>query len=102
MKWSRTFRNVTVGALLVLSGACATASGRAYLRVGPPAPLIERRIDAPGPGYVWQPGYYRWDGRAYVWVSGHYTRAPRARARWESGHWSHDRHGWYWVEGRWR
>ncbi len=102
MTWSRAFKNLTIGALVVVSGACVTTSGRVYLRLGPPAPVIERRIDAPGLGYVWQPGYYRWDGRGYVWVSGHYERAPRGRARWESGHWSHDRHGWYWVEGRWR
>jgi hypothetical protein len=93
------------GALLVslTSAACvAPASGRLYVRVGPPAPVYEVRTVAPGPGYVWVTGYHRWDGRGYVWVPGRWELPPRPRARWAPGHWSHDRGGYYWVEGRWR
>jgi hypothetical protein len=84
------------------SAACVPPSGRVYLRVGPPAPIVEARPVVPGPGFVWVDGYYRWDGRAYVWVPGRWLRAPHARARWIPGHWVHDRRGWYFVEGRWR
>jgi len=48
------------------------------------------------------PGYYRYDGRAYVWVGGRYERPPRARARWVAGHWQQERRGWFWVDGHWR
>jgi hypothetical protein len=51
---------------------------------------------------VWVPGYYRYDGRAYLWVAGRYERPPRARARWVSGHWQQDGPGWFWVDGHWR
>lgn len=102
MRISRSFINAAVGALLFVTAACATPSGRVYLRVGPPAPIVERRIEAPGPGYIWQPGYYRWDGREYRWVPGRYELAPRPRATWVPGHWAHDRGGWYWIDGRWR
>jgi WXXGXW repeat (2 copies) len=89
---------------LTISG-CATAAPavRAYVRIGPPAPIVEARTFAPGPGYVWIAGYHRWDGAAYVWVPGQWERPPRARARWAAGHWVHNgRRGWYFVDGRWR
>lgn len=89
------------GAALVLP-ACAAPVSRAYVRVGPPAPVVERIVPAPGSGYVWVPGFYRWDGRGYLWVPGRQVRPPRARAVWAPGHWTHERRGWFWVEGRWR
>jgi WXXGXW repeat (2 copies) len=82
--------------------ACATPRGRVYVRVGPPAPVVERRIVAPGPGYVWVPGYYMWNGAAYVLAPGRWARPPRARAVWVPAHWQRDRHGWFIIEGHWR
>jgi hypothetical protein len=73
-----------------------------YVLVGPPAPIVETRVIAPGPGYVWVSGYHVWDGRAYVWRPGRWDRAPRASARWVPARWVRDRHGWYLVEGHWR
>jgi len=101
----KTFVSVTLlAAVLVSSAACATAAprGRVYLRVGPPAPLVETRIVSPGPGYVWVPGAYRWERNAYLWVPGRWDRPPRARAVWVPARWAHDRRGWYVVEGHWR
>jgi len=37
-------------------------------------------------GYVWTPGYWRWEGRRHVWVP---------------GHWMRERPGYYWVPERW-
>ena len=88
--------------MIATSSACAAPRGRVYVRVGPPAPVVERVVVAPGPGYVWTPGFYRWDGRAYAWVPGRYVLPPRARAVWVPGHWTRERHGWFWVEGHWR
>jgi hypothetical protein len=96
---------VIVASALAASTACASVEprGRVYVRVGPPAPLVETRIVAPGPGYVWIPGYHAWDGRAYVWRPGRWDRGPRANARWVPARWVNDRrHGWYLVEGHWR
>jgi hypothetical protein len=108
MGFGRGLRTTVAG--LVLTGsligtvACASAAprGRMYLRVGPPAPIVETRVVSPGPGYVWLPGFYRWEGRNYVWIPGRWDRAPRAHARWVPAHWVHDRRGWYMAEGRWR
>jgi hypothetical protein len=51
---------------------------------------------------VWIAGYHRWDGRAYVWVPGHWALPPRPRRAWVPAHWEHDRRGWFFVDGHWR
>jgi YXWGXW repeat-containing protein len=89
-------------ALLAGASGCVAATGRVYVRTGPPVRVVEARSVAPGPGFVWIEGYHRWDGRAYLWIPGRWDRAPRARAVWVPGHWAQERRGWYWVEGRWR
>jgi hypothetical protein len=97
-------RNVTaamvVAASLFVASACA--SGRVFVRVGPPPVRVEAVGIAPGPRYVWLPGYYRWDNAGYVWVPGRYELPPRPRARWVPPHWERGRRGWYFVAGHWR
>ena len=93
------------GLLAVVFGgilALAPLSAQVVVRVGPPAPLVERRAPAPGPGYVWTPGYHRWDGRAYVWMPGAWVRPPHPHAHWVRAHWVHRHGGWVLVEGHWR
>ena len=92
----------TILAASIFATACAGASGRVYVRSGPPPIRAEVVGVAPGPGYVWVPGYYNYDRGGYVWVGGRWDRPPRVRARWVQGHWQRDRHGWYYVEGHWR
>jgi hypothetical protein len=89
-------------ATLVVATACTAPRGRLYVRVGPPAPIIETRIAAPGPGYVWLPGFYAWNGAAYAWRPGRWERPIRPRAVWVPGRWVRERRGWYFVEGHWR
>ena len=48
------------------------ASAQVYVHIGPPPPAPREIVPAPmHRGWVWQAGYYRWDGRRYVWVPGH-------------------------------
>jgi WXXGXW repeat (2 copies) len=100
----RLMRGVFAAALLsmVLSAIPASASTRVFVRVGPPAPIVEVRPVAPGPRYVWVEGYHRWDGRAYAWMPGRWVVPPRARAVWVPGRWVHEKRGYYWVDGHWR
>lgn len=88
--------------MLAISAGCAATRGGVYVRTGPPAPIIEARVAAPGAGYVWVPGFHRWDGAAYAWVGGRWERPPRARAAWVPGRWVHSRSGWHYVDGHWR
>lgn len=88
-------------ALLAIPG-CASAGTRAYVRIGPPAPVFEVRSVAPGPRYVWVGGYHHWNGRAYTWQPGRWTAPPRNRHAWVQGRWLRERRGWYFVPGHWR
>jgi len=108
MEGRRTLRFILASAVLAgalaMSTACATAAprGRVFVRIGPPAPVYEARAVAPGPGFVWVPGYYQYAPRGYVWVPGRWERPPRANAVWVPARWVHERRGWYVVEGHWR
>jgi WXXGXW repeat (2 copies) len=94
---------VPIFALIMICTACEHSGGVAvYVRTPPPPPLAETIVVAPGPGYFWVPGYQSWNGNRYVWVPGHYERAPYGRHVWVPGRWVHNGHGWYWREGHWR
>jgi len=88
---------------VVVAGMAMTASAAdVIIRVGPPRPLVEHRVVAPGPGYVWVSGYHRWDGGAYVWAPGSWMRPPHEHARWIAPRYVHRGGGYVFVEGRWR
>jgi hypothetical protein len=91
-------------ALMFAGALLVTGSSAQDIRVNiaPPRARYERRPPAPGRGYVWTPGYYRWDGRGYNWDRGAWVRPPRAHARWIAPHWRRHGHRWVFVEGRWR
>jgi hypothetical protein len=59
--------------------------GEIIVTVPPPPPRAER-VPAPRHGYIWAPGYWRWDGHHHVWVAG----------RWEK-----ERPGYHWAAPRW-
>ncbi len=80
---------------------CAMAE-EVYVRVGPPRPIHERRLVSPGAGYVWTPGYHRWDSNRYVWAPGQWQRPPRPRGRWVAARWQHRPGGWVFIDGHWR
>ncbi len=95
-------RKSLITSALGLFLAFGAANAEVVIRVGPPAPVVERRVPAPGAGYVWTGGYHRWDGRAYAWVPGAWVRPPRAHAVWVAPHYVHRHDGYVFVEGRWR
>src|SRR5499433_3876371 len=48
----------------------------------PPPVRVETQTVAPGSGYVWTTGYWRWTGVDYVWVPGSWIARPRLAAVW--------------------
>jgi hypothetical protein len=44
--------------------------------VAPPAPVVETVPAPPGPGYVWQPGYWSWNGVQVGLGARHIRRGP--------------------------
>lgn len=68
----------------------------------PPSVRVETRTVAPGPGYVWTTGYWRWTGGDYAWVPGTWVARPRPAAVWMAGHWVRRPGGWVWIGGHWQ
>ncbi|HEY4366181.1 MAG TPA: YXWGXW repeat-containing protein [Steroidobacteraceae bacterium] len=67
--------------------------------VRPPPPRVVE-IPATRVGYVWAPGYWRWNGHNHVWIDGKWMREKRGW-RWEPARWE-ERHGrWHFEEGHW-
>jgi len=86
----------------LLLGVGAALSAEVIVNVRPPAPIVETRPAAPGPGYVWIAGYHAWNGTAYVWTRGRWERPPHPGARWVAHRWVRRGHGWVLMQGHWR
>jgi hypothetical protein len=68
--------------------------------VRPPEPRV-LIVPAPRAGYVWAPGFWRWNGRAHVWVDGRWLREQSGK-HWVPAHWEEGRRGyWHFEEGHW-
>src|SRR5262249_21456001 len=76
----------------IVSPAAAQASLNISIGPPPPAPVYEA-VPAPRAGYVWAPGYYRYEGSRYVWTTGRWM-AERPGYRWVPDRWEHGPHGW--------
>ena len=96
------FRRGLIGAALAAMLSVGAYAAEVFVEIAPPHPRHERRVARPGAGYVWTPGYHRWDGHRYEWVGGAWLRPPHPRAHWEPAHWVRRGHGWVFVEGHWR
>jgi hypothetical protein len=46
----------------------APATGEVLVTQAPPPVRVETLTVAPGPNYIWTPGYWRWTGTTYVWM----------------------------------
>ena len=64
----------------------------------PPLPVYEQP-PIPGPGYIWTPGYWAWDG-SYYWVPGTWVIAP-VGLLWTPGYWGWVEGAYVWNAGYW-
>jgi len=69
------------------------------VRIGPPAPAYEA-VPAPRRGWVWTPGYWRWNGYRYVRARGYWVRA-RPGYRYYPGRWAQEGPVWRFHVGYW-
>jgi len=74
---------IATGAGLLAVPAAAQFTAEVYVPSAPPPPRVEvvpvlprERVEIEH----WHPGYWRWDGREYVWAEGRYVARPRPRA----------------------
>ena len=86
----------------VTTGPAHAVRREVLVTEAPPPVRVETRTVAPGPGYVWTSGYWRWTGAGYEWVPGSWIVRPRTAAVWVAGHWERRPGGWVWIAGHWR
>ncbi|HUO43700.1 MAG TPA: YXWGXW repeat-containing protein [Burkholderiales bacterium] len=93
-----------VALMTVLGATALPAAARTDVNidigVAPPAPQVEV-VPAPRRGYVWAPGYWRWEGRRHVWVQGHWIREHRGYV-WVPEHWEQRGPYYHFVPGHWQ
>ena len=66
----------------------------------PPLPVYEQP-PLPGPGYIWTPGYWAWDGSDYYWVPGTWVEPPQSELLWTPGYWGWNDGLYVWNGGYW-
>ena len=72
------------------SGPCPPAGGKVAVGVAPPPRLpVEHQPPIPGPGYVWTPGNWAWNGAVndYYWTPGLWALPPSIGLLWTPGYW---------------
>lgn len=68
----------------------------------PPLPVYVQPV-IPAPGYLWTPGYWRWnpDEADYYWVPGTWIAPPYVGALWTPGYWGWGGGSYLWHGGYW-
>jgi hypothetical protein len=89
-------------ALLAVSAACFAQIG-VSISVGFPPPEIPVYAQpiCPGDGYIWNPGYWAWDGQDYYWVPGTWVLAPQVGYFWTPPYWGWNGVAFLFHEGYW-
>ncbi|QBB71979.1 hypothetical protein ELE36_17305 [Pseudolysobacter antarcticus] len=67
--------------------------------VAPPERAVEV-VPAARVGYVWAPGYWRWDGHRHVWANGYWVRG-RPGYEYRAAYWEHAGPNWRFHDGYW-
>jgi hypothetical protein len=90
-------------AILIILVLCAAALESCLVGpvVAPPPARVEVVGVAPGAGFIWIGGYWRWGGAEYVWVPGRWVR-PRPGYVWVPGRWEQRGRRYVWHKGVWR
>lgn len=94
--------------LTVMGGMLAPQTVRAQVSVGisvrfgpPPLRVLAVQPMAPGPGYLWTPGYWAWSPEGYYWVPGAWVLAPEPGFLWTPGYWGYGEGVYVWHPGYW-
>ncbi len=68
----------------------------------PPALRAETAPGQRGGAMLWTPGYWSWDGNAYIWIAGVWRLRPSASAVWTPSRWRVAAGGAIFIPGGWR
>ena len=96
------FVRVLLLAILTI-GAPTLSSAAVFVSVNlaPPLLPVYTQPIAPGPGYMWTPGYWAYGPDGYYWVPGMWVLIPFVGALWTPGYWGWGDGGYVWHAGYW-
>jgi len=73
-----------------------------YEQTQAPPPLqTSEQPPAPGPNYIWTPGYWGNGPSGYVWVTGTWSRPPYTGALWTPPYWGYTNNRYRFHSGYW-
>ena len=91
--------------LLIAAGLplAAHADIAISINVAPPPLPVYVQPTIPASGYLWTPGYWRWNANDadYYWVPGTWVAPPYAGALWTPGYWGWGNGSYAWHGGYW-
>ena len=81
----------------------ADAAVSVFVNISPPLLPVYVQPPIPSPGYLWTPGYWRWDpiSADYFWVPGTWVAPPAVGLLWTPGWWGWVDRGYLWHGGYW-
>jgi hypothetical protein len=88
-----------IAATVIAAPAASRAAVNVDIEIGPPAARIEV-APPPRAGFVWAPGYWRWDHGRHVWAAGHWMRERRGY-HWAPDRWVQAGPRWHYERGHW-
>jgi hypothetical protein len=96
------FSTVALTALLFVGLSLTSSPAQIGVSIGiaPPAIPIYTQPYAPGPGYIWTPGYWAYDS-GYYWVPGVWVLPPRVGFLWTPGYWGYNGSNYFFNQGYW-
>jgi hypothetical protein len=97
----RRLRRVLLVVALLAVPALSTADVIVSVAIAPPPLPVYVQPLAPGPGYIWTPGYWAYGPYGYYWVPGTWVLAPFAGALWTPGYWGWSNGLYLWNAGYW-
>ncbi len=91
-----------VAAAVVLGAPTASfAQIGVSVSIAPPILPVYAQPPIPGPGYLWNPGFWGWGAAGYYWVPGTWALPPRVGLLWTPGYWGWGGAGFAFHAGFW-
>ncbi|MFY9288500.1 MAG: hypothetical protein WAO98_08355 [Alphaproteobacteria bacterium] len=98
--WDSTASSSSSGTII------SPSYSKSYIQLAPLAPppvQYEELADLENPRTtIWRPGYWRYSGGDYSWVSAEVIDRPSPTAVWSPDHWVEHTYGWGFVPGYWQ
>lgn len=95
---------ILVLAALLFAGlpmASSSAAVGVSVSIAPPLIPVYTQPYAPGPGYIWTPGYWDYSNFGYYWVPGVWVLPPRVGFLWTPGYWGYRGSNYVFYNGYW-